>query len=294
MLLILLGCTPASTVETSCTEDAGYEDPSPAAVRALDRANCARQVVGLPPGSLDPRVDQAAQAHADYIAATDEYGHVQSDPSHPLFTGADAAERALAHGVELDPLADALMEVVSYHSDGADPAVSVDDWIDSVYHRAPLAVPRLSGVGIGSVEVFDVMELLAPWQAGDAVDLARYPGDGQRGVPTSFDSDRESPDPAPALGVVGYPVTLSFLLAEAGSGANPYDIDVDLGATALDGPDGPVPLDVLQPATDGVLLRTVALLPRQPLQPGTTYTATVAASLRTGAVEESWSFTTSR
>ena len=201
-----------------------------------------------------------------------------------LLTGAAACSGAVSAGPDVASEADA----------PPDAAVSVDDWIDSVYHRAPLALPDIDRVGVGSAELFDVMEILAPWQGGDGVEVARYPGPGQRGVPPSFDSDRESPDPAPARGVVGYPVTISFLVGEAGGGTNPYGIDVDLDATGLDGPDGPVDCEILQPADDDFLMRTVALLPTQPLAEGSTYTATVVVDLPAGPVEESWSFTTSR
>jgi uncharacterized protein YkwD len=260
----------------------------------VERLNCHRDLMGVAPAYLQSDLSAAAQAHADYIHATDEYGHSQSDPTHPLFTGVDAVERAAAQGIDVDPSFDALLEVVSFHSDGADSAVSVDDWIDSVYHRAPLALPELGGVGVGSAGVFDVMELIAPWEGGSGVDISTYPGDGQRGVPVSFDSDRESPDPAPERGVVGYPVTASFLVTTAGSGGNPYGIDVDLEATHLMGPDGEVPCAILQPSGDALLLRTVALLPHEPLAGGEVYTATVVATLPSGTVEQVWSFTTSR
>ena len=280
----------------TCVTPAAQGDPeaSSAQREGLERLNCHRDLMGLAPTFLSAELSAAAQAHAEYIAATDEYGHIESDSGHAAFTGVDASERVRAQGVEIDPLYQALMEVVSYHSEGADAAVSIDDWIDSVYHRAPLAIPELSRVGIGSATVFDVMEIVAPWQGDEDVHVAKYPGDGQRGVPTSFDSDRESPDPAPLRGVVGYPVTLSFLVREAGGGTNPYGIDVDRDATVLEGPSGPVPCDVLQPADDDILMRTVALLPHEPLTEGTSYTATVVVDLPTGPVEETWSFTTSR
>ncbi len=279
----------------TCIAPPAQGDPAASTVQreGVERLNCHRNLMGLAPAFLDAQLSAAAQAHADYVAATGEYGHVQGQPDHPLFTGSDAASRALAAGVDLDPLNEALLEVVSYHSDGADPAVSVDAWIDSVYHRPPLVLPRLDGVGFGSADVFDVMEVVAPWE-GNALEVAAYPGEDQRGVPTSFDTDVESPDPDPDRGVVGYPVTLSMLVEAAGSGGNPYSVAVDHAATRLEGPDGDVPALILEPASDDVLMRTVAILPHEPLAPGTTYTATMVLDLDGVPLEESWSFTTSR
>ncbi len=280
----------------TCVAPPAQGDPAAnSATRAgVERLNCHRDLMGLEPVYLDPVLSAAAQAHADYIAATEEYGHGQSDPGHPLFTGIDARERAEFQGIDIDMSAEALLEVVSFHSDGADPALSVDDWMDSVYHRAPLALPQLSAVGVGSADVFDVMELIAPWEGGDGVTSAVYPGDGMRGVPPSFDSDRESPDPAPDRGVVGYPVTVSFLVAEAGGGTNPYGVWLDYDWIWLDGPDGPVDITILEPESDDFLMRTVALVPHEELLPGSTYFAHVEAEVAGENVVEDWSFTTSR
>ncbi len=279
----------------ACTTPPAQGDPAATSPQreGIQRLNCHRDLMGLAPAFLDPELGALAQAHADYVAATGEYGHVESQTGHPLFTGVDAVDRADALGVAFDPQAQALLEVVSFQDRGADPPAAVDRWVDSVYHRPPIGLPTLDGVGIGSADVFDVMEVLAPWE-GDGLDVGAYPGDGQRGIPTSFDTDRESPDPDPERGVVGYPVTLSFLMANAGGGGNPYGIEVDRDATRLDGPDGEVPCTILEPADDDVLLRTVALLPHDPLAADTTYTATVVLELAAGPVEEQWSFTTGR
>lgn len=277
----------------ACVTPPAQGDPAASSpVReGLERLNCHRDLMGLEPAFLDATLSAAAQAHADWIAETDEYGHHQSDPTHPLYTGFDAEERARSHGIDFDPSEQAIMEVVSYHSEGSDPRQSVDDWIDSVYHRAPLALPQLDRVGVGSAGLFDVMELLAPWE-GDELQLAMYPGDGMRGVPRSFDSDKESPDPDPARGVVGYPVTLSLLVPDAGGGGNPYGLEVDPIFTALVGPGGEVPCDVLQPSTDDVLMRTIALLPHEPLAAGETYEVWMGIEMPQERLELTWSFTT--
>ncbi len=264
MLLILLGCTPASTVETSCTEDAGYEDPSPAAVRALDRANCARQVVGLPPGSLDPRVDQAAQAHADYMTSNGILDH-QEIEGNPGFTGVWAWDRLESAGYPL-LAGSAWSEVVA---EGEQPVSAVELWLNSVYHRVPFTTPGWIAVGFGQAELYSSMSFVVSYPYGRRVALL-YPADGQTGVPTTFNSDIEYPDPAPDQGNVGPPITVTVGEATMdGPDHNPHDLH--LVSASLVGPDGELDLLTLEPEEDEWISFTVAAVPIAPLMPATEY-----------------------
>ncbi len=270
----------------------GDVEASDAQSRGLERLNCHRLAAGLDLAGFLPLLNDGAQAHADYLDATGENGHHQAQPDHPLFTGANATARAAFQGFDLDASDYALSEVVAAQTGGAEPAASVDHWIHSVYHRAPLLAPELDGVGFGSAGDYDVMTMLWPWSAPEGLWVARWPADGATGVPSSFDSDRETPDPVLDLGVVGYPITLGVAAPDAGSGTNPHQLAVDEGATWLEGPSGRVPLRILEPSTDETLLRTVALVPEEELEAGASYRVRVVAQAGDQPIDELWSFET--
>jgi len=281
-----------TAVDEACLDSAVGGDPSASSSQQLgvSRLNCHRVLAGLAPVGFDPALNDAAQAHADYIVATDEFGHVESQPAHPAYTGDRAPQRVDAAGFELDASVELLSEVVGYFSDGSKPASAVDVWMSNVYHREPLMAPVLDSAGFGSAGLFDVMLMVGPWEPDAGVESAVYPADGQWGVPTAFDSDTEAPDPAPTRGVVGYPVSITFL-APLASGNGTFDVRAD-AASSLVGPDGAVAADVLSPANDAALLRSVFLVPHAPLEPATTYEATVSGSVAGAPFAESWSFTT--
>lgn len=290
-----LGAGPQSvgTVDAACgtPDGAGDEAASQAQIDGLWRLNCHRALAGLPTVQLDPALNQAAQAHADYMHATGEYGHEETDSSQPGYTGGSAGERAAAAGYGLDTTTSQLAEVIGFRSEGADAVFAVDNWINTVYHREPLLVPQLDAVGFGQAGIFDVMELVAPWS--DERSLAIYPARGQADVPTTFDSDTESPDPVPEAGTVGSPITISVLDDGWGADTDPYAISVDLAGTSVRTTAGSeVPFVVREPGSDPWLVRMVAIVPLEPLQANTTYEVDVA--LRIGSEErtESWAFAT--
>ena len=98
--MLLWGCAP--TFDAPCTSDVGYDGATDDAVAALDRANCSRQVMGLKPGSLDPLLDDATQAHADYMATHGILDHQEVD-GNAGFTGVWVWDRLEAAGYPLEP-----------------------------------------------------------------------------------------------------------------------------------------------------------------------------------------------
>lgn len=276
---------------TSCGVLQGDPQASPAALSALGRLNCYREVMGLEHVRLDPTLSAAAQAHAEWLDATDGSGHIQDDPSHPSFLGRTVQDRLDAVGYPLDGVTHAAQEVVSFQGADAAGSDAVDIWMDTVYHREPLATPDVVAVGFGQAGIHAVMEVVSPWEGSRS--YAVYPGEGQSMLEGSFDSDTESPDPAPSHGVVGLPITLTMLAPGWASDDDPYELTADAARSSLSGPDGRrVELLFLEPAGQPALLRTLAALPVQPLEPGTTWTVTLAWTAAGAASERQWSFAT--
>ncbi len=270
MLLVLTGCGGDADVidtvvldEACATDTYGYDTPSDDAIAALERTNCYRNLMGLEPASLEQRLDQAAQAHAEYMV-NHGLNHWQ-DPSHQDYTGEWAWDRAEAAGYGC--MNCSIGEVLAQ---GVSPDGAVDLWMNSVYHRVPFTQHGWTDAGFGSAGAFSAMTIVSPFPESEDR-LVAYPVHGQLEVPTSFQSDSEWPDPAPGLSLVGYPVTVTVVSTTyaAASGVNPYDIEL-LEAT-FSGPDGDVDHLQLEPASDDSLYYTVCLLPTSALEAGETY-----------------------
>ena len=305
-LLVATGCpgnplaglgaqpTSAGTVDAACGEADGAGDPSAsqAQVDGLWRLNCHRRLAGVPEVQLSPALSQAAQAHADYMLATGEYDHREEDSSQPSWTGGTALERATAAGYSLNTSDSQLAEVIGFRTSGADASFAVDNWINTVYHREPLLVPQLLDVGVGEAGIYNVMELVAPW-SDPATKYTLYPARGQSDVPLSFDSDTETPDPVEGAGLVGPPVTISVLSDGWAGNSDPYELVVDTSRTSIRATSGvEIPFVVLEPGDDPWLMRMVALVPLQPLDPSTTYEVQATLSVNGELVEQSWAFAT--
>lgn len=269
-------------LSTACTGQ-GSDLVTP--TEATTRLDDLRQALGLQAAPLDPTLTQAAQDHADYMQRHDVLTH-QQQPGDAGFTGEWVWDRAEAAGGGLEPFT-MMSEVVAWGHDGEQ---VTDFWMDSVYHRLPLVAPELQAVGSGQAGDYAAMALVAAFPNSEP-GLVVVPHDGQTGVPVDFDSDTEVPDPAPAHGVVGYPVTVSVAATtDDGPDANPFEIEV-LEAR-LEGPDGLVPSLLLAPGGDGALNTEVALLPAEPLLSGAEYTATFELAWADGQERVTSSFTT--
>jgi Cysteine-rich secretory protein family len=250
---------------------------------ALDAVNAARSADGLPALTEDPALDEAAQAHTYFYlfnvsqSQVSGSGIVMEDPSLPGFTGARAVDRARhfgftgARGTEL---ADHALT----------PGASSQDFIDSVFHRLPLVDRETVSAGFGEARVGSIVVSMLDVGAGPAGtgDPTVYPADGQSGVPAAF-VDNEIPDPLPqgSIPPVGYPVSLQV------GGAQ--QLKVTTGR--LLGPDGrQVPVITFDPGNQ-VLQNQWAMVARQPLTPGTRYTADVTGTVNGADFSRRWSFT---
>ena len=262
ILLLSLACFgPAEwtevRLEDQCLDEPDADDGPELAVW---RANCHRLLAELDEGVGDDTLHAASQAHAAYMATHGELGHIE-DASRDGFTGEAVWDRIEAAGWT-QMVGVTISEVVA---EGVGPADAVDLWVDSVYHREPFVTPEWIATGFGIDGSYTAMAFVTAYpQSRDQV--IAYPVNGQVGVPTTFDSDTESPDPAPDHGLVGYPITVSV-------GSTAADPAVRLLSGELRGPSGKVDTLALDPSSDDSLSAMVALVPIEPLEAGAAYDA---------------------
>ena len=264
-LALLSACSSEGKGDEACSADVyGYDCPTAEARAALDRANELRDLAGLGPFLLDPLLDQASQAHADWMAGNGTLDHYEV-PGSDGYTGDWVWDRMEAAGYPLE-MGHGWSEVVAF---GTGPAASVDNWVGSVYHRISFMSPEVEAAGFGINGSYAGMAFVTPYpDSGRAAVL--FPGDGQTDVPTSFDSNAEIPDPVEGKGVVGYPISVSVGAATAGADStNPYSLS--LVDAVVTGPDGELELVLLDPSVDEYMFNMVAAVPTSPLQANATY-----------------------
>lgn len=224
------------------------------------------------------RVDALAIAairHAGWQAIDDatQTGHniTHSEPrSNALFT-ADSFDnriRAANSGANI-PGAAAYSEGVSSTAG----TTAINDLWNTVYHRLPMMRHRMRGVGYGDMALARAdypsasVPTLCEWPGNSPADngyatlnyvgystpsitTSYWPGDETTGVPPSFISDQEDPDPVPARNVVGSPLHIILPVASGaftvvnitltGPGPTPISLRVLTGGGAPSGAAGNV------------------------------------------------------
>ena len=113
---------------------------------------------------------------------------------------------------------------------------AIDNLWNTVYHRLPMMRHRMRGVGYGDMALARAdypsanVPALCEWPGNSPADngyatldyvgystpsitTSYWPGDGTTGVPRSFISNQETPDPVPARNVVGPPLHIILPVA---------------------------------------------------------------------------------
>lgn len=241
----------------------------------LQRLNAVRQRMGLPAVDVVAALERAAQGHAKY-ADRHDYSH-QERPDRAGFVGEYPWDRARAFGY-----VGGCGEVMAME-EGAEAALEM--WLASVYHRQFITHPALSGIGFGlygRVQVLNYALAAAPLTER----VAAYPPPDAQEVPLSWPGlELPSPIPEGAPTPVGYTVSAHF----------PAVVKA-VHALRLEDPHrGVVGCYARHRLSDAALSNSdaVFLLPRAPLQPGTTYRVSMAVETARGPQEIAWSFTTS-
>ncbi len=262
LLLILLAQTDAETA------------------RVIERLNLHRKNAGLELVAPDPWLSKGCAAHAEYLVknvdqpSAQGLGLHQEDPKLPGYT--KEGERA------------GKAAVIFLGRDGPD---AIEGWMGSLLHRIPLLQSRLRKVGYGAAaggpaQTTCVLDATNGLGAGKDVPVVLYPAPDQKDVPLAFSPEIPDPLPESADKKAGYPITAIFA-----EGALVKDVKAVLKdasgqevAVWLSTPEKPAAADYQR--------NTVGLIPKGPLKPATTYTATLSARVTGKAWTRTWTFTT--
>jgi|GEM_PF-1404216 len=238
---------------------------------AVEHLADVRATLGLPPVEAIGTLSAAAQAHAEYIAAHQDYHKDNGVSPHreveglPGFTGVAPRDRVdfAGYGGLL------IGEVIGYQPK---PIGTMEAWLESLYHRLPLIRREAVEVGVGGaigdgitahvVEVGTDSEAFAAASSG-TYPLVAYPPNGAIDVSPSW-SGLEAPQPVPPP--AGYP-SGPVLTLSATSGR----IAVETAEVRAIGGQ-PVAVTLLTSDNDEHLQdRDVAVIPHAPLEPSTRY-----------------------
>jgi len=215
--------------------------------KALSHLNRIREAMSMQLLSENENLQNAAQAHADYLVVNDESSHNQIE-GHSGFLGVKVADRAFAMGYESSHV----MENLSTKNEHADS--SVNGLFSAIYHRFSFLALGIDEIGVGiqqdqmntakSAFVYNMgnSEVNRLCLGGSFKGYGRYvygicknrehrihakkfhstlnhvkkynpkiilyPYDEQQEVPPAF--YEEVPDPLPSHEVSGFPVSIEF------------------------------------------------------------------------------------
>lgn len=256
-------------------------EPTGAQNEALDQVNKCRSALGLPAFVADPRLNVAAQAHAEYMTRNGTRGHTEK-PTDPGFTGADPSGRLETYG-----WGGASWEGLTYGQPNVRQAIV--ELFDAPYHRLPFMEPGSEQFGFGISSGNATTE----YEGSSLEAVTVSPSDGQADAPPSWFS-HETPDPlaihpeASKDRAVGYPI----MLAQFGAGKNPLQVG---SASLTDSAGKAVEIFINSPANDRNLSNSVVLIPTGPLKPGQLYKVTFSGTgINGNPLQKSWSFQTAK
>lgn len=269
---------------------------------AFNRLNEIRLSAGLGMLAQSMAMDQAAQAHAEWMIANNSFTH-EEIAGTPGFTGVNWARRDEAFGYV--PIEGSEVMAALVHG-----AQGVDVLINGVYHRAGMLAFEPVDIGIGrsiatatNVSMPLVMDMTRP-----GTDVTRgvgqdaqtsihgveiWPVDGARGVPLQL--GLEYPNPVPGQDVLSLGTPASITVAESKTIASVSFVMTNNSTGAA------VPIRILTNTNDPNFLvpeSFIAAIPLAVLAPNTTYKVDFSGSAverafgATETINRSWAFTT--
>jgi uncharacterized protein YkwD len=251
--------------------------------------NYRRAGIGLSTLSRNSIIDTVALGHSNYLRLNNTVAHDQV-PGNPGFTGAQLSDRFAAAGYTLVP-AYAYGEVISAAGDRSG-FYHAEELIAAIYHRFVVFEPMFKEMGTGASSTgsgytYFTADMAANNGFGAGLGkgkIVAYPSDGQTLVPTTFDSDTESPDPVPNQNRVGYPVSVHSNIT-GNVTVTSFTIRPRGGAQ--------MSTRLLSSATDShTSVHVAAIIPLSTLTAGTTYDVSFSGMVDSVAVTKNWSFTT--
>jgi uncharacterized protein YkwD len=192
--------------------------------------------LGIGPGNSVARssqIDSAADQHAAYSLANNSVTHTEI-PNSPGYVGLNPGARIGTTGYPIlanknEPYA--WGEVLA--KTGSLAQESFDGLTAAIYHRFVMLSPQFTTAGIGlrrnpvNNEMISVVDFAAT-SSVNTNSLVVYPADGQKNVPIAFNSDYETPDPAPDASFIGYPISLQ---TDRGTALNIGSLELSKKAT---------------------------------------------------------------
>jgi uncharacterized protein YkwD len=269
----------------------------------LGRLNAYRALAELAAVEIDTALSEACRGHVQYLSweAARQGGdrcflaHDETNTANPYYS-----QQRAAAGMG------ALLACVPAASGGLSTARAVDRWIGSLYHRIPLLAPTLRRVGIAQDSGYVCLHYSDGTEPISETQLVVWPPEGTREIPLGFPG-RENPCPttpddprataAEQCPESGFIITATWFGPAADEGFS----EVIRAQVQLDATRSSVPLlawyaDGLpgQDPAHGLIRRTVALVPSDPLVASTQLRATVRAVIDGREVARAWSFATGR
>ena len=286
VVLAFSACMPGKE-DGLCAETPFDPDvTSAAATEAIERTNMYRSMMNIEAGTLDPLLNKASQAHADYMACHETITH-QEDADDDGFSGEWVWDRMEAAGYPMEA-GHLWSEVIA---EGYSATEAIDGWVGSVYHRIPFTQPYWIEAGFGLTDRYAAMAIVTPYPDGPRTGVI-YPVDGQTDVPIDFNSDWEIPDPDPERGIVGHPISVT-VSAETSSGGIEDPYGLRLLEAVLSGPSGDeIAVVAVDPSDDSDLYTMAAMWPEEPLEPSTEYDAVMTVEWDGGQETFVTTFTT--
>ena len=259
----------------------------------LDYVNFYRTTANLPPVTENPLWSAGAVKHSKYLVKNDTTGHTE-DPLKPWYTP-EGAEAGGSGNVTTD-----------YTTTMSD-AEAIDNWMAAPFHAVGILDPGLEKVGFGmyreedggiqSAGTLDVIRGLGDIPSSVKFPIA-WPANGAT-IPASIRQfTSEWPDPLTSTPGYTAPAGLPIIL-QLGSGNLIPDVtahsfktgNTPLEHTVFDETNYTNPNIYEQDRVRRTLdsRDAIVLIPREPLLPGKTYTASITAN----GQKHSWSFNVS-
>ncbi len=272
---------PSLFLFTHRTEAVQEYDPEIQA--SLAAINLYRSWLGIPPLTIDPRLQAAAEGHVNYYKLN--YGDPnlagmglhQQTPGKPGFTGASMSDRAKAAGYTGSVNENAGLS--------GSMVVSTEWFIGTINHRITLIDARYTHIGLAAINEgnikFEVIMLGAEsWSRESEPEWVAWPPHNATGVGRAFYGEAPGPFPG-ATYPVGYPITLAW--------RGPGDLELDSVTLTANGKTVPSFHSI---GTGWLSTNTAQVAASDPLEPGTTYQVTITGSANGERFSRTWSFTT--
>jgi uncharacterized protein YkwD len=253
--------------------------------------NYRRKQVGMSALTQNTTIDKAAQGHSDYQRANDVVTHDQIR-GKTGFTGVTLEDRLKNAGYSFGS-PNAIGEVISATQNQTG-FYMAEELITAIYHRFVIFEPVFQEIGSGSAAnssgyAYFTADFVTNngYGAGLAAGtLAAWPINGQTGVPISFNSNYEEPDPVPDLELVGYPISVHTNLTRKLT-VQSFTVRARNGSSNL-----PTRLLVQGQDANTTSQSVAAIIPLSQLVPNTVYDVAFSGAIDGTAVSKNWSFTT--